>query len=43
MRPVQQPEAYIGSVTNLLDGKGGVKEETKALLSSVVQALIKLL
>lgn len=43
MRPVQQPEAYIGSVTGLLDGKGGVKEETKTLLKSVVDALVSML
>ncbi len=43
MRPVQQPEAYIGSVTNLLDGKGSVKEETKAHLKGVVDALVSLL
>ncbi len=43
MRPVQQPEAYIGGVTGLLDGKGGVKEEPKVLLKGVVDALVKLL
>ena len=43
MRPVQQPEAYIGSVTNLLDGKGSMNEQTKAHLKGVVDALVSLL
>ena len=38
---VQQPEAYIGSVMNLLDESGRVKnEDTRALLKSVVTALV---
>lgn len=41
VHPVQQPEAYIGSVMNLLDESGRVKnEDTRALLKSVVSALI---
>lgn len=41
VQPVQQPEAYIGSVMNLLDESGRVKnEDTRALLKSVVSALV---
>ena len=41
VQPVQQPEAYIGSVMNLLDESGRVKnEDTRALLKSVVNALV---
>lgn len=41
VQPVQQPEAYIGSVMNLLDESGKVKnEDTRALLKSVVNALV---
>ena len=41
VQPVQQPEAYIGSVMNLLDESGRVKnEDTRALLKSVVTALV---
>ena len=40
MVPVQQPEAYIGSVHTLLDEKGQLKENTVALLQSVVDALV---
>ena len=41
VQPVQQPEAYIGSVMGLLDENGKVKnEDTRALLKSVVTALV---
>ena len=41
VQPVQQPEAYIGSVMGLLDENGKVKnEDTRALLKSVVNALV---
>lgn len=41
VQPVQQPEAYIGSVMGLLDESGKVKnEDTRALLKSVVDALV---
>ena len=41
VQPVQQPEAYIGSVMILLDESGKVKnEDTRALLKSVVNALV---
>ena len=41
VQPVQQPEAYIGSVIGLLDENGKVKnEDTRALLKSVVTALV---
>lgn len=41
VQPVQQPEAYIGSVMNLLDESGKVKnEDTRALLKSVVDTLV---
>ena len=41
VQPVQQPEAYIGSVMVLLDENGKVKnEDTRALLKSVVTALV---
>ena len=41
VQPVQQPEAYIGSVMSLLDENGKVKnEDTRALLKSVVTALV---
>ena len=41
VQPVQQPEAYIGSVMGLLDENGKVKnEDTRALLKSVVSALV---
>ena len=41
VQPVQQPEAYIGSVMGLLDENGKVKnEDTRALLQSVVNALV---
>lgn len=41
VQPVQQPEAYIGSVMSLLDEGGKVKNnDTRALLKSVVDALI---
>ncbi|MDI9498810.1 MAG: NAD(P)H-dependent oxidoreductase [Bacillota bacterium] len=38
---VQQPEAYIGNVVNLLDGEGQLANEgTRAFLQTVVDALI---
>lgn len=41
---VQQPEAYIGGVMELLDEQGKVKsEETKSFLQSVVNALAEML
>ena len=40
VQPVQQPEAYIGSVMGLLDDQGHVKnEDTRALLRSIIGAL----
>ena len=43
MVPVQQPEAYIGSVHTLIDGKGNVAEGTQKLLKSVNNALVSLM
>ena len=40
MRPVQQPDAYIGSVTTLLNDKNELKEETLKFLQTVVDALV---
>ena len=39
--PVQQPEAYISSVKALIDEKGNVAENTKELIKSVIDALVK--
>lgn len=44
MPTVQQPEAYIGNVVNLLDEQGHVKsDDTKAFLKSVTDALVGML
>lgn len=44
LRLVQQPEAYIGNVTALLDERGQLNnQDTKEFLSSVVDALVKML
>lgn len=40
VQPVQQPEAYIGSVESLLDAQGRVKtDQTRAYLRSLAEAL----
>lgn len=41
IQPVQQPEAYIGSVESLLDKEGKLPADTIALLQAVVNALVK--
>ncbi len=43
MPTLQQPEAYIGNVTNILDDKGNVSEGTVGFLQSIVDAYVKLL
>lgn len=44
LRPVQQPEAYIGNVTALLDDNGQVKaDETKRFIKSVVDTLVAMI
>lgn len=43
MKPVQQPESYIGSVHTLIGEDGKLKEETTAFLQTVVDALVALL
>ncbi len=42
MKPVQQPEAYIGAVHTLFDEKGQLNADTTAFLQSVVDALVAL-
>ena len=41
MNPVQQPEAYIGNVTELIDDQGKLKADTVAFLQSIVDALVQ--
>ena len=42
LQPVQQPEAYVGNVTALLDDQGKVKsDDTRAFLKTVVGALVR--
>ena len=43
MPVLQQPEAYIGNVTNILDEDGNVAEGTVGFLQSIVDAYVKLL
>ncbi|AKP66165.1 NADPH-dependent FMN reductase [Companilactobacillus ginsenosidimutans] len=43
MPVVQQPEAYIGNVTNLLDDNGNVDDRTKGFLKSIDDALVDLI
>lgn len=44
MPVVQQPEAYIGNVTDLMDESGTLtNDETKAFLHSVVEAFVHLI
>jgi len=43
MPVVQQPEAYIGNVTKILDEDGNVAEGTVGFLQSIVDAYVKLL
>ena len=43
MPVVQQPEAYIGNVTDLLDDNGNVNEGTKGFLKSIDDALVDLI
>lgn len=43
MPVLQQPEAYIGNVTNLLDAEGNVNEGTIGFFQSIVDAYVKLL
>ncbi|NLX82939.1 MAG: NAD(P)H-dependent oxidoreductase [Clostridiales bacterium] len=40
MNPVQQPEAYIGNVTELIDDKGKLNSKTVTFLQTVVDALV---
>ena len=41
LQPVQQPEAYIGSVMSLLDEQGRVNnDDTRAFLKDITNALI---
>lgn len=39
--PLQQPEAYIGSIKSVLDENGKLKEAQVAFLTKFVQALVK--
>lgn len=43
MPVLQQPEAYIGNVTNILDENGNVAEGTVGFLQSIVDAYVDLL
>lgn len=43
MPVVQQPEAYIGNVTNLLDDNGKVDDRTSGFLKSIDDAFIDLI
>ncbi|MCH4008675.1 NADPH-dependent FMN reductase [Companilactobacillus sp.] len=43
MPVVQQPEAYIGNVTNLLDDNGNVDDRTLGFLKSIDDALVDLI
>ncbi|WP_119326506.1 NAD(P)H-dependent oxidoreductase [Companilactobacillus musae] len=43
MPVLQQPEAYIGNVTNILDKDGNVAEGTVGFLQSIVDAYVELL
>ncbi|NLD51972.1 MAG: NAD(P)H-dependent oxidoreductase, partial [Clostridiales bacterium] len=44
MPTVQQPEAYIGNVVNLLDEQGRVQnEDTRKFLKTVTDALVAML
>lgn len=43
MPVVQQPEAYIGHVTNLLDDNGNVDEKTQGFLQSIDDAFVDLI
>lgn len=43
MPVLQQPEAYIGNVTNILDEDGNVAEGTVGFLQSIVDAYVDLL
>jgi len=43
MPVMQQPEAYIGNVTELLDDKGGVTERTEGFLKAIVNGYVDLL
>ena len=44
IKPVQQPEAYIGEVVGLLDDQGKlINEETRALLQGVVDQLVAMM
>lgn len=40
---LQQPEAYIGNVTNILDENGKVSDKTVGFLQSIVDAYVELL
>jgi len=43
MPTMQQPEAYLSKIHELLDGKGGfVSEDTKKYVQSIVDAFVKL-
>lgn len=42
MPVVQQPEAYIGNVTNVLDDSGNVSDNTKQFFQSIVDAHVDL-
>ncbi|WP_125589346.1 NADPH-dependent FMN reductase [Companilactobacillus jidongensis] len=43
MPTLQQPEAYIGNVTNMLDENGKVSENSVGFLQSIVDAYVELL
>jgi len=43
MPTLQQPEAYIGNVTNMLDENGKVSENSVGFLQSIIDAYVELL
>lgn len=43
MPTLQQPEAYLGNVTNMLDENGKVSEKSVGFLQSIVDAYVELL
>ncbi|MFD1418727.1 NADPH-dependent FMN reductase [Companilactobacillus keshanensis] len=43
MPTLQQPEAYIGNVTNILDENGKVSDKTIGFLQSIIDAYVDLL